>query len=50
MPVHVGEVIDQIGMGRFQRKLLWACGASWATDAKEVRLILRFCTGFGVGR
>lgn len=37
--VHVGEVIDRIGMGRFQHRLLWACGASWATDAMEVLLI-----------
>lgn len=39
MAEHVGDVIDRIGMGRFQRKLLWACGASWATDAMEVLLI-----------
>jgi putative MFS transporter len=35
----VGEVIDQIGLGRFQRKLLWVCGASWTADAMEVLLI-----------
>jgi putative MFS transporter len=39
MAERVGDVIDRIGMGRFQRKLLWACGASWATDAMEVLLI-----------
>jgi putative MFS transporter len=35
----VGEAIDRIGMGRFQRKLLWVCGASWTADAMEVLLI-----------
>ncbi len=35
----VGEIIDQIGWGRFQRKLLFVCGASWAADAMEVLLI-----------
>ena len=35
----VGEAIDQIGWGRFQRKLLLVCGASWAADAMEVLLI-----------
>lgn len=35
----VGDAIDRIGWGRFQRKLLWICGASWAADAMEVLLI-----------
>ena len=35
----VGDLIDRIGMGRFQRRLLVACGASWAADAMEVLLI-----------
>lgn len=35
----VGEAIDHIGMGRFQHKLLWVCGASWMADAMEVLLI-----------
>ncbi len=35
----VGEVIDRIGFGRFQRRLMWICGASWAADAMEVLLI-----------
>lgn len=35
----IGEALDQIGWGRFQRKLLWVCGASWAADAMEVLLI-----------
>jgi putative MFS transporter len=35
----VGEALDQIGYGRFQKKLLWICGASWAADAMEVLLI-----------
>ncbi|MBN1147500.1 MAG: MFS transporter [Anaerolineales bacterium] len=33
------EAIDQIGFGRFQRKLLWICGLGWAADAMEVLLI-----------
>ncbi len=32
-------VIDQIGMGRFQRKLIAVAGVSWAADAMEVLLI-----------
>ena len=32
-------VIDQIGMGRFQRKLITVAGVSWAADAMEVLLI-----------
>ena len=39
MSERAGDVIDRIGMGRFQHKLLLACGASWATDAMEVLLI-----------
>jgi MFS family permease len=39
MAERAGDVIDRIGMGHFQHKLLWACGASWATDAMEVLLI-----------
>jgi putative MFS transporter len=35
----VSEALDQIGWGRFQRKLMWICGASWAADAMEVLLI-----------
>jgi putative MFS transporter len=31
--------IDQIGYGRFQRRLMWICGLGWAADAMEVLLI-----------
>jgi putative MFS transporter len=34
-----GEAIERIGLGRFQHKLIWVCGASWAADAMEVLLI-----------
>ena len=37
--VSVGHAIDRIGVGRFQTKLIWAAGASWAADAMEVLLI-----------
>ena len=33
------EVVDRIGFGSFQRKLLAICGAGWAADAMEVLLI-----------
>lgn len=33
------DVINQIGYGRFQRRLLWICGLGWAADAMEVLLI-----------
>jgi len=33
------QAIDQIGYGRFQRKLMWICGLGWAADAMEVLLI-----------
>ncbi|MDI6695385.1 MAG: MFS transporter [Anaerolineales bacterium] len=33
------QAIDQIGFGRFQRKLMWICGLGWAADAMEVLLI-----------
>lgn len=35
----VAEAVDRTGFGRFQRKLLWICGASWAADGMEVLLI-----------
>jgi putative MFS transporter len=38
-PETIGDVIDRIGFGRFQRRLMWLCGASWAADAMEVLLI-----------
>ena len=37
--ITVNSALDQIGWGRFQKKLLWVCGASWAADAMEVLLI-----------
>jgi putative MFS transporter len=39
VPLSVGDAIDRIGYGRFQRRLMWICGASWAADAMEVLLI-----------
>jgi len=35
----IEEAIEQIGVGRFQRKLLVICGAGWAADAMEVVII-----------
>ncbi len=35
----VGEAVEEIGVGRFQYKLLAICGASWAADAMEVIII-----------
>jgi MFS transporter, putative metabolite:H+ symporter len=50
MPVQ--EVVDQIGFGRFQKRLLGVCGVTWAADAAEV-LLLGFALpaiigGFGI--
>lgn len=33
------QAIEEIGFGRFQRRLLWICGLGWAADAMEVLLI-----------
>lgn len=33
------QAVDQIGLGRFQRKLIVVAGASWAADAMEVLLV-----------
>lgn len=35
-PVTVDDVIDRVGDGRFQRKLLFVAGLTWAADALEV--------------
>lgn len=35
----VQEAIDEIGYGRFQRRLLGVCGVTWAADGAEVLLI-----------
>jgi hypothetical protein len=35
----VQQAIDQIGYGRFQRRILVVCGVTWAADAAEVLLI-----------
>ncbi|MFQ3547743.1 MAG: MFS transporter, partial [Termitinemataceae bacterium] len=32
-------VVEQVGYGRFQRRLLWVCGLGWAADAMEVMLV-----------
>ncbi|MBI9050658.1 MAG: MFS transporter [Anaerolineaceae bacterium] len=37
--ISLDQAVDQIGMGRFQRKLLILCGMGWAADAMEVLLI-----------
>lgn len=33
------QTIEQVGFGRFQKKLMWICGLGWAADAMEVLLI-----------
>ena len=35
----VQEAIDRIGFGRFQKRLLAVCGATWAADGAEVLLL-----------
>jgi MFS transporter, putative metabolite:H+ symporter len=35
----VQDAIDQVGFGRFQRRLLWVCGITWAADAAEILLL-----------
>src|SRR4051812_32709717 len=35
----VEQVIDEVGFGRFQRRLLLACGITWAADAGELLAI-----------
>jgi putative MFS transporter len=35
----VQEAVDQIGFGRFQRRLLGVCGVTWAADGAEVLLL-----------
>ncbi len=40
----VDEAIEQIGTGRFQRRLLTVNGLTWAADAMEVLMI-----GFLIG-
>lgn len=37
--MQVQDAIDQIGFGRFQRRLLLACGITWAADAFELLAI-----------
>jgi putative MFS transporter len=44
--VTVEQAIDQIGFGRFQRRLLAVCGVTWAADAAEVFLIAFALAGF----
>jgi putative MFS transporter len=38
-PRTVGEVIDEIPVGRFQRRMLLLTGAAWATAAMEIIII-----------
>ena len=38
-PHRYDDVIDEIGFGPFQRKLMVICGIGWAADAMEVLLI-----------
>ncbi len=33
------RALEQVGYGRFQRRLLWICGLGWAADAMEVLLV-----------
>ena len=35
----VQEAVDQIGFGRFQKRLLAVCGVTWAADGAEVLLL-----------
>lgn len=35
----IEEIIDRVGLGPFQRRLLAICGLSWAADAAEVLII-----------
>jgi len=35
----VQEVVDRIGFGRFQKRLLAVCGVTWAADGAEVVLL-----------
>lgn len=37
--ITIDEAIDQIGIGRFQYRLLFICGLGWAADAMEVIII-----------
>lgn len=37
--VEMQEALDDLGFGRFQRRLLVICGLAWAADAAEVLLI-----------
>jgi putative MFS transporter len=37
--ITVQQAIDEIGYGRFQRRMLAVCGVTWAADAAEVLLI-----------
>ncbi len=37
--VSYDRALEQVGYGRFQRRLLWICGLGWAADAMEVMLV-----------
>lgn len=38
-PLSFEAIIDQVGFGRFQKKLLLICGLAWAADAMQVLII-----------
>ncbi len=50
----VQDAIDEVGFGRFQRRLLLVCGVTWAADAAEILLIAfalpAITAEFGVSR
>ena len=37
--VPFNDAIEEVGYGRFQKRLMWICGLGWAADAMEVLLI-----------
>ena len=39
MALTYDQAIEQVGFGRFQRKLMVVCGLGWAADAMEILLI-----------
>lgn len=47
-PVTVDDVIDRVGDGRFQRKLLFVAGLTWAADALEVLIASFVLPGLAV--
>ena len=37
--IHIDDAIEMIGNGRFQRRILWAAGLSFAADSMEILLM-----------